>query len=280
MNPNNLKKSLLNYAIEGNLSAKFRREKPNLNALEELETYNQKIQLLKSQREQWKKNLEKLEKKTADSAKKQRIKSLLTKLKKRISTYQSITPITDDEEIPFEIPKSWAWVRLGEIAKFFTGNSINKTEKETKFTQVQGIPYIGTKDIEKNGDINYQNGVMIPTPNLHNFRIAPQGSILLCIEGGSAGKKLALTNQQVCFGNKLCCFDSRVLENVFLYHFLSSASFYDFFTMLINGIIGGVSQGNIANIPIPLPPIEEQKFISGEIERLLTLCSKIREKQI
>lgn len=39
-----------------------------------------------------------------------------------------------DDEIPFEVPNTWEWVRINTICEVYTGNSINKTEKETKFT--------------------------------------------------------------------------------------------------------------------------------------------------
>ena len=49
------------------------------------------------------------------------------------------------EDIPFDIPDSWQWTRLGHIANMFTGNSISDTEKRTKYTHVNGMEYIGTK---------------------------------------------------------------------------------------------------------------------------------------
>ena len=279
MNPNNLKKSLLNYAIEGNLSAKFRREKPNLNALEELETYNQKIQLLKSQREQWKKNLEKLEKKTADSAKKQRIKSLLTKLKKRISTYQSITPITDDEEIPFEIPKSWAWVRLGEICKINPRNDIEDS------LDVSFIPMALISDSFKNtfsSETRKWKDVKKNFTHLMNNAIA-FAKITPCFQNQ---KSIILKNLQNRYGAGttelivLLPKNKSILD--YLYFLINSPYFIQNGEREMTGTAGQqrVSTEFVKNFSIPLPPIEEQKFICGEIERLLTLCSKIREKQI
>ena len=43
-------------------------------------------------------------------------------------TKKELSEITEDE-IPFEIPESWCWCRLGEICNLYTGNSINETEK-------------------------------------------------------------------------------------------------------------------------------------------------------
>ena len=44
-----------------------------------------------------------------------------------------------DDEIPFDIPESWVWVRVGTIANIFTGDSINKDEKAKKYTKAELI---------------------------------------------------------------------------------------------------------------------------------------------
>ena len=111
-----------------------------------------------------------------------------------------------DDEIPFEIPERWAWCRLGELAELYTGNSISESEKRAKYTNVEGVCYIGTKDVSFNHKIDYENGIAVPPKYISKFKIAPAESILLCVEGGSAGKKIAFTHHDVCFGNKLCCF--------------------------------------------------------------------------
>ena len=110
------------------------------------------------------------------------------------------------EQIPFETPKNWVWTRLSHIANIYAGNSISETKKKSKFTDVIGRYYIGTKDVDFNNRIIYDNGIAIPKQYEPDFRLAPNNSILMCIEGGSAGRKIAILNQDVCFGNKLCCF--------------------------------------------------------------------------
>ena len=101
------------------------------------------------------------------------------------------------DEIPFEIPESWEWCRLSFANDMYTGNSINESEKKAKYTGLsEGRYYIGTKDVEFNHTIVYDNGVKIPFDAV-KFRIAPCSSILMCIEGGSAGRKIAFTDYEV-----------------------------------------------------------------------------------
>ena len=172
------------------------------------------------------------------------------------------------EQIPFETPKNWVWTRLSHIANIYTGNSISETEKKSKFTDVIGRYYIGTNDVDFNNRIIYDNGIAIPKQYEPDFRLAPNNSILMCIEGGSAGRKIAILNQDVCFGNKLCCFSPFVGIGKYMYYYLQSPSFFELFNLNKTGIIGGVSIAKVKEILIPLPPIKEQQRIVAQIEKL------------
>lgn len=94
-------------------------------------------------------------------------------------------------------------VKLNDIATIYNGNSIKKTVKQQKYmNDVPGWNYIATKDVDFDGTITYRNGVVIPFSET-KFKIAPAGTVLVCSEGGSAGRKTAIITEDVCFGNKL-----------------------------------------------------------------------------
>ena len=108
-----------------------------------------------------------------------------------------------------KLPDGWQIKTLNDVCNIYTGNSINKQKKEKNFTGLKdGLNYIGTKDISFDNIINYDNGVKIPFNDLKYFKIAKSHTSLLCIEGGSAGRKIGFTTQDICFGNKLCCFEA------------------------------------------------------------------------
>ena len=178
-----------------------------------------------------------------------------------------VKPITEDE-IPFEIPSNWTWYRLSDLANMYTGDSINAEQKLKYYTNVNGMEYIATKDVKFDHKVDYANGVAIPVERRDKFRIAPAGSILLCVEGGSAGRKIATIERDVCFGNKLCCFATYIDINPFLYYYLQSPMFKDVFRNSITGIIGGVAIKTLRDLLVPIPPIEEQKRIVARIEEL------------
>ena len=125
-----------------------------------------------------------------------------------------------------EIPESWSVKKIKYCCNVYTGNSIKDDEKDNYTNKENAIPYISTKDIEIDTNvINYDNGLYIPIDN-DKFKVAPKNSSLLCVEGGSAGRKIGYTNKDVCFVNKLCCFSSDKLYNSrYLYYILQSDIF-------------------------------------------------------
>ena len=174
------------------------------------------------------------------------------------------------DEVPFDLPNSWVWARLSSVCNMFTGNSISEKDKATYFTGVSGMQYIGTKDVRFDNSIDYKNGIAIPDIFLPNFKIAPSGSVLMCIEGGSAGRKVGQTDRDVCFGNKLCCFSSFGGYQRYLYYYIQSPSFVESFQKNKTGIIGGVSVNSLKNLLIAIPPIKEQVRIAQHVAEILS----------
>ena len=94
--------------------------------------------------------------------------------------------------------------KLGEVCKIQSGNSIPAKEKDSLYRNInEGLPYIATKDISIDRSINYENGVKIPSKFYNKFKLSKKDSVLLCAEGGSAGKKIAYSNKDCHFVNKL-----------------------------------------------------------------------------
>ena len=174
-----------------------------------------------------------------------------------------------DEEFDFEIPQGWELARIASIALVYTGNSIGETEKKRKYTNVIGREYVGTKDVGFDCKVQYNNGVAIPKQYEDNFKIAPAESVLMCIEGGSAGRKIAIIDKDICFGNKLCCFAPFVNISKYIFYYLQSPFFYEMFNNGKTGIIGGVSVNTIKNMIIPIPPYQEMQRILAKLEQAL-----------
>lgn len=186
-----------------------------------------------------------------------------------------------------DIPVNWSISKLKYLAKIYTGDSISPLIKE-KFIYFNAAdtshrPYIASKDIDLNtSGVDYENGIAVPLDN-KQFKVASKGSSLLCIEGGSAGKKIAFTFKDVCFVNKLACFKSDKISNKYIFYYLFSSPFQSQFKLSMSGLIGGVSISLLNNFFIIEPPKECQflivKFLDKKIAQINETI-EIKEQQI
>lgn len=168
-------------------------------------------------------------------------------------------------------------VKLGDVARIFNGNSINEKYKAENLMHLSdGKPYVATKDISYSYEIDYENGVRIPEELQKNFKLAPKGSVLLCAEGGSAGRKLAIIDRDVFFVNKLFCFEaSEELNSKYLFYYLQAPAFQQLFKDSITGLIGGVSLEKVRNLPVELPSLSEQNTIVEKLDMLILEINKL-----
>ena len=167
-----------------------------------------------------------------------------------------------------QIPEHWAMKKVKFISKIFNGDSLNESlKKKYESDDLSHLAYISSKDINANTSaITYDNGLRIPKDDA-KLKVAPKSSSLLCIEGGSAGRKIAFTNQEVCFVNKLACFAIKKGSNSqYLFFSLKGSPFQTQFKLSMTGMIGGVAISNINNFSIPIPPLKEQDAIVQFLE--------------
>ena len=185
--------------------------------------------------------------------------------------------LVPDWEWPYKLPENWCWVKASAVARIYTGNSISEKIKADKYAgQQEGLLFIATKDIGFDNAINYETDIRIP--DYPNFKIAPANTALLCIEGGSAGRKVGFVNREVCFGNKLCVFAAEKVNSKFIYYILQSQYFIQQFNNRKHGLIGGVSVNDLAEIGFPLSPLAEQQRIVDRIESLFAKLDEAKEK--
>jgi type I restriction enzyme S subunit len=180
---------------------------------------------------------------------------------------------------PAKTEGSAVWQKrcLRDVAEIYSGDSVSADEKALHFEGLaEGRPYIGTKDVLGNsGEIDYDNGVKISMSE-KRFKVAPPGSILICAEGGSAGRKIGVVSQEVCFGNKLfavCPRDDVTTE--FLLRTFQAPTWYAQFRDRITGIIGGVSLANFKALEIGLPPLTEQRQVAAVLSDALAHCDAL-----
>lgn len=296
MKTDTLKKSLLDYAIKGKLTAKFRRENSELSAFDELEIYNDKIKQKRKNLEKDLKTLEfKLKKastrhcetsagsrgKTSEAVQgvaeagffsnpqtKQELKSQIQMLKKELTKCKEITPLNLSES-PFTIPNSWAWVKLGDICEIVSGGTPSRDKIE--YWHNGTIPWVKIADV-KNNVVN-QTQEFITELGLENSsaKIFKKGTLLYTIFatlGETAILNIdAATNQAIAALIEAYDYDTK-----FLMYCLMSMKDY------VNSLGRGVAQNNInqtmlKNFTIPLPPLCEQQEIVKKLDLLVSLAN-------
>jgi type I restriction enzyme, S subunit len=177
-----------------------------------------------------------------------------------------------------KIPSHWRKSKFKFVSDLYTGNSLNDSQKlQYESENPDDIPYVSSKDIDVEFQtVNYNNGLRIPRIN-NPLKISPKGSFLMVVEGGSSGRKKVYLEQDVCFVNKLCSFNSR--ENTkFQYYFIQSSNYQDKFKLSISGLIGGVSISNLKDFELTLPPLSEQQQIVSFLDTKTSLIDSLIEK--
>lgn len=180
-----------------------------------------------------------------------------------------------------DVATRWDVVPLSSVGFFTSGNSVDAAGKLDLARNSTGTPYVATKDVGYGWDqINYENGLKILETD-ERFRRAMPGSVLICLEGGSAGKKMGITDREVCFGNKLIAIKPRdgILAEYLLCIFKSSV-FQEDFNERMTGIIGGISRKALLEIQVAIPQLDEQRAILRTLDSLLTLCDQLAQDVI
>jgi type I restriction enzyme S subunit len=103
---------------------------------------------------------------------------------------------------------------------------------------------------------------------------------LICIEGGSAGKKLAYLDKDVCFVNKLACIESLKNQDAkYINYFTHSSLFKYSFELATTGLIPGVSMSELKDIISLCPPLQEQQTIANYLDIATAKIDTLIEKQ-
>ena len=180
------------------------------------------------------------------------------------------TPITDDE-IPFEIPESWEWVRIGEIFNHSSGKQLSSSNIEGtlhNYITTSNL-YWGRFELDNLKSMYYKDSELEKCT-------AKQGDLLVC-EGGDIGRSAIWPyDYDICLQNhvhRLRPYDSRYTEFVFYIMW-----FYKDIGLIGGKGIGiqGLSASALKSIIIPLPPLAEQKRIVAKIEEVFKEIDKLK----
>lgn len=183
---------------------------------------------------------------------------------KKIKKEKPLPDIIDDE-IPFDVPESWKWVKVGNVGSWSSGATPSRTNPAY---------YGGSIPWLKTGDLN--DGFIQEVPEYitdlalekTSLRLNPIGSVLMAMYGATIGKlgilEIPVTTNQAC----CACIPYAGMNNKYLFYYLMSMR-QSYIGMAEGGAQPNISKEKIVNSLIPLPPAEEQRRIVAKIEELL-----------
>ena len=236
--PENMKKSILQYAIQGKLVKQRPEEGTGEDLYHQIQTEKQRL-----------------------------IKE--GKIKKE----KPLAEIAEDE-IPFDIPESWKWVRWGDLS-FSIQYGYNAPAKSTG-----RIKMVRISDIQ-NGKVIWET---VPFCDINEAEIQTYllatNDILFARTGGTVGKSYIvkeIPEDAIYAGYLIRTRYSDMLCPEYLYYFMQTQLYW---TQLRNGTIA-TAQPNcngqtLSKMILPLPPLAEQKRIVAKLEEILPLCERLK----
>ena len=196
----------------------------------------------------------------------------------KIKKQKSLEEIKKDE-IPFDIPETWKWVRLGNIFHFINGDRGKNYPAKSKLKEQGDIPFISAINL-KNGTIDESNLLYL---DLQQYEKLGSGKLLkddivLCIRG-SLGKTCIYPFEKGAIASSLVILRNYKTINLkFVLNYLNSYLFYSETRKYDNGSVQpNLSAENAKKILLPLPPLAEQKRIVEKIEELMPLVDEYEE---
>ena len=233
--PEQLKKSILQYAIQGKLVAQDANDEP-------AEVLYAQIQ-----------------------AEKQRL------IKEgKIKKDKPLPPIADDE-IPFTIPSTWKWVRLGDCYDVRDG-----THDTPKYVST-GVPLVTSKNLS-NGMLDLSNVKFISLEDAKKIderSKVDRNDVLFAMIGTIGNPVIVDVESNFCIKNMALIKYNKFMDTNYILYLLIKAQ--DDMKKEAQGAVQSfVSLSFIRNFPIPLPPLAEQKRIVAKVNDLMQYCEKLK----
>lgn len=186
------------------------------------------------------------------------------KLKKQ----KNLPEITEDE-MPFEIPSSWKWVKLGNVINYFMGKTPPRAEPEW---WGRDIPWVSISDMSEYGFIKTSKELVSTKAINEKFtRISRLGTLLMSFKL-TVGRTSILDIDAVHNEAIISILPYIDLNNYFrdyLFYFLPTIVQWGACKNAIKGKT--LNSKSISNLYLPLPPLEEQKRIVGKVSNMLPM---------
>lgn len=233
-----LKQAILQEAVQGKLTTKWRANNTNIEPASEL------LKRIEAQKQQ-----------LIDDK----------KIKKE-------KPLSLIEEVPFKIPEGWNWIKLGDLMSMFNGRAFKKHEWSN-----EGLPIIRIQNLNNpNATFNFFNGELDDKHHIQKgtFLISWSGTPGTSFGAFIWNGKDGALNQHI---NK-CVFHSDRIDEEFYKRAINSQLYKLIEQAQGGVGLKHVTKGILNNLILPLPPLEEQKAIVEKVNSLMALCDELEQQ--
>ena len=183
------------------------------------------------------------------------------------------------EEIPFEIPENWRWVKVGNVLSIARGGSPRPITSYLT-TSDDGYNWIKIGDSEIGGKYINKTAEKIIKEGLYKTRLVHKGDLLLS-NSMSFGRPYILNIDGCIHDGWLVLHDySESLNKEFLYFVFSSNVLKEqFFGKVSGAVVKNLNSDKVADTIIPLPPIEEQQRIVEKLNSILPVIDEYGKEE-
>ncbi|PLX76901.1 MAG: type I restriction endonuclease subunit S [Azoarcus sp.] len=178
-------------------------------------------------------------------------------------------PPIGGEEKPFELPKLWEWVRLGQVIELVSGQHLLPSEYSENLDLA--IPYL-------TGPAEFGKMYPQPTRSTNERRaIATNEDILITVKGSGVGKLNLVGVEELAISRQLMAIRPIIVGHDFLFLALSVLG-GSFLEKSVGIAIPGISRVDVTEAVVALPPIAEQSRIVARVAELRALCAQLRDR--
>ena len=247
--PEQFKKSILQMAVQGKLVPQDPDDEPASVLLERIRT--EKERLIKE-------------------GKIKRDKNESVIYKRDNSHYEKLGAVERciDDEIPFDVPDSWAWVRLSTICK-----SIADGDHQPPPQTSSGIPFLVISDVSS-GHFDFTKTRFVPLRYyecLAENRVPEAGDLLFTVTGSYGIVIPIMDKRKFCFQRHIALLKPCIIDTLFLATWLSTPLVYEQCRANATGTAQKtVGLSTLRNLLIPIPPKNEQKRIMNKLNHLVS----------
>ena len=255
--PERLKKSILQEAVQGKLVPQDPSDEPAEALLERIRAEKQR--LIKE-----------------GKIKKDKHESVIFRRDNSHYEKRGSEEVCIDDEIPFEIPKNWAWRRASSLGTMIRGRGIKRTE-----TVAQGCPCIRYGEIYTTYETSFDSAVSFVPESLDKDCLHfSSGDVVFTLTGenkADIAKTVAFLGEgQIAAGGDLAFWTHHGMNPLYLVYYMASPCCIELKRRTATGdIIVHISTSKVGDFLVPVPPLDEQNRIVSAIERLFAVASTL-----